>query len=393
MNEQPFQGLPEITPDEDAVVIREDATFIQNEGGDEHEVHDVLETASSTTEDATAGYLDRIVSLEDVELDPMDKEAIEAFTRLDAEDQDALAGIVEGTEDTLLDALTVEGKSGHAARVAALGDVFAETADSADGAMPTHTTGHLRRFLDGSLRIVRQAGTAGIVAIAAFSHADNADARSPLSDYLPVMIGIAGAHNSRAATSVERGVIRPVERQMQGEQRIQSILQQQRNLQMRYAQIDREKEELLLRAAGNSRIAGIEASVESRTQPMQIEAKYEVGKAQLKASRAQLRAAYLSKPNHSEVDQARYEAQIAQLNEREVRLDAQYRMDTVKAEVGRDVKNMRAAHGTANVYDQIERKNMEQERIMAQIQRLNLDMAKTRYSTSRDIGRDVMRGF
>lgn len=336
-------------------------------------------------------YPDSLEGVEVTELDPHDREVIEAFGQLSPDEQAALAEIVETGEATLLDALTLSGESGHNARIAALGDAFAATEiEETKGDQPSKTS-LLKKLIDGSLRVVRHAGTAGIVAVAAFSHTDTAKAQGFI-DFLPAIAGIAGA-DPRLGRQIEGRVIRPVERQMQGQQHIERIMQQQQALQMRYAKLDREKEELLLRAAGNSRIAGVENRVENRVRPVEIGAKYNMDKAQLKADRAQLRAAYLSRAMHTESDQAKYEAQIEQLNAREARLDAQYEMSTAKDEIGRDTKYVKAEHRVVDVYDQIERKSMEQERIMAQIQKLNMDMAKIRYATSRDATRGILQGF
>lgn len=373
MNEQFNQNSPEIVPEEDGIVNIEDFNAFQQATGGER-IHE---------------YPDSLASVEVTELDPEDSAVIEAFGQLSVEDQVAVAGIAENAEATLLDALTLEGKLGHNARILALGDALA----TAEGAEADPSKSHLlKKIVDGSLRVVRQAGTAGLIAIAAFSHTDNAEAQG-LADYIPIIAGVAGATQQKVGTHIERGVIRPVERQMQGQERIERIMQQQQTLQIRYAKIDREKEELLLRASGNSRIAGVENRVENKIRPVEMDAKYSAEKAQLKADRAQLRAAYLSKPSHTESEQATYEAQIEQLHAREARLAAQYELGTVKDEVRRDTKYVKTEHGVANVYDQIERKNMEQERIMAQIQKLNMDIAKIRYTTSRDVTRGVLHGF
>lgn len=383
-------------PNEDGVVIHEDIIPAHITGAEkasdnsEEMNHEVLPLESG---EADVNLDESLINVEVAKLDPEDKEAIEVFSQLGEEEQEALAEIAEGTEATLRDAMTLKGKSGHEARVAALGDAFAVTEIAESGEVVVPPINPLRKFTNGSLRVVRHVVTGAIVAIAAFSHTDDAEARGQFTDHLPVLVGIAGAQNSKLGKAIEEGVIRPVERATQGGQRIERILQQQEALEMRHAKLDREKEELLSRASGNSRIADVESRVESRTRPIEMEAKYEVGMAQLKTSRAQLRAAYLSNPSPTAVDQARYEEQIAKLNEREVRLGAQHEINAVKDEVRRDTKNMRAEHGIANVYDQIERKNMEQARIRAQIKKLEMDKVKIKYTTSRDIARDVLRGF
>jgi hypothetical protein len=387
-------------PNEDGVVIHEDLVPLQNieevekeSGVSEETNYEALQDEGDVIDNEYPQTIEEI-EMSGLSLDM--KESVEAWIDLSSGDQEVVAEIAEASEATLYDALTKEGKSGNNARVAAVGYDFSTTKSTEDAEEPVSTKGQLKSLLNklgnGSLKVARHIATAVTLTVAAVSHADNAEARG-FMDYVPAIAGVAGAQNPKLGKTIEGGVIRPVERGVQGGQRIERILQQQETLEMRHAKLDREKEELLLRAGGNSRIADVESRVESRTQPAEMEAKYEVGKAQLKTSRAQLRAAYLSNSNPTAVDQARYEEQMAKLNERDVRLDAQYEINAVKGEVRRDTKNMKAEHNVANVYDQIERKNIQQAQIRKQIEKLNMDMAKIRYTTSRDMTRDVLRSF
>lgn len=191
------------------------------------------------------------------------------------------------------------------------------------------------------------------------------------------------------------GVLGKVERGMGGMQQRQEIGRQQENLRLQIDSIEHQKEALLQRSSGDARVGAIENRAESKSHPTVIDAQYRAEKAQIKAQRAQIRAAFLSRQQHNEsdplrqqhteADQANYEAQIARIDAREAQADERHEVNQAREEQRGSMKSMQIDQNMNNVNNQIAQMSMQQERLKGEIQRLELVKQRVMVDTARGV--------
>lgn len=202
----------------------------------------------------------------------------------------------------------------------------------------------------------------------------------------PMKSAQADFFGSLASQNIQRNINR-VDRVMRGTQDVQNIKHQQEDKQMRIDQIERENAELVRRASGDTQVGQIQNTGENRVRNIEIEANYKAQKAELKAQRAQEKANYLRNQNPSEVDEARHEAALARIDAQAARIDAQHEMSQVREDVRVQNTNANIDHAAGNLSDRLNRNHMEQERLRAEIQRLEVQKTQKTWEATRDIAR------
>lgn len=186
---------------------------------------------------------------------------------------------------------------------------------------------------------------------------------------------------------VVQTVLQKVERGMQGKQQLDNINQREAQIQLEIQRIDAEKAMLGQYSSTNVGVAGVENPAEHRANISQAEADYRMQKAQVLQQREQVAAQFKSLPNPSPGQKAQYEAQLAQLDAQDVRIDQNYAVQRAR-EGGRvGVRAGQIEMEAGNASAQIEQYGLRQAQLRQELQQLQVQKARVIADTAGDIGR------
>lgn len=154
--------------------------------------------------------------------------------------------------------------------------------------------------------------------------------------------------------------------------RLAEIDRREQSLRDQIESLESRKQLTIQQAEANQDIKSIQVNVDSRVQPLELEAKYKEQRAQLGVKKEESKKQFLALINPTSSDLARYEATQSRLNAEMARIDGQNQLNTAKTQGRLGEQSAKIGENSANANRQIHNIEMQQARLAEQIRNLNL---------------------
>lgn len=211
---------------------------------------------------------------------------------------------------------------------------------------------------------------------------------------LATLFGVAlvGPMKTAEARAPESGgvvvlnkIFKNVDSAMKGTENQQRIMHQQEQNNLRIEALERQKDELVRRTSGDTRLNQIQNSGENRAATVRIEADYKAQKAHLSAQRARAQADFSRKTNPSDADRSIYEARLSQIDASEAQVDARYEINRARENMRVENSNARIDRDAGNLNDRISKIEMQQEDLRLKNDQLETKKPQGTWKTTQDI--------
>jgi hypothetical protein len=174
---------------------------------------------------------------------------------------------------------------------------------------------------------------------------------------------------SQTVNSMEQGGRAYIRYQEIGRQQ-DAYARQIQTLESQIEQIELQKAQASTQAGVNQRVSSIERDVDARVRPQEIEARHNAEKAAIKLEKVTAKERFQQIPNPSATDVARYDAAMAKLSAKEVRIDGEYEKALAREQGNVEVRGMQIGVQGYAAHARVDQQTMRQERLGEQIQRL-----------------------
>lgn len=193
----------------------------------------------------------------------------------------------------------------------------------------------------------------------------------------------AGGHDNPNPLSQIQKIIGPISRGVTVYEQHDRTVQQQARLGEQIRQIEVQKNLLRAQISANPQTGNIENSVANSTQERQLEKSYNAKKANLNVEKVAAKERFITRSNSSALDIARHDAVMADLAEKEAKIDGAYENARARGEGQRSVSSSVAGSTRENVQIKIDQLTRRQDQLA---QQMNVLEIKNTVQGATDIG-------